>query len=114
MKHMALAIAGLIVLNCAVYAQETKSHKNHMDSAKVQQAMEVTADVYVCPMHKDVKSDMPGKCPKCKMDLVKKETAMLAAIKSMYTCPMHAEVKSDRQGKCPKCNMTLILEKKSK
>jgi len=28
--------------------------------------------VYICPMDKDVVSDKPGKCPKCGMDLVKK------------------------------------------
>lgn len=28
---------------------------------------------YVCPMHEDVTSDKPGKCPKCKMNLVRKE-----------------------------------------
>jgi hypothetical protein len=27
---------------------------------------------YVCPMHEDVKSKRPGKCPKCKMKLEKK------------------------------------------
>ena len=27
---------------------------------------------YVCPMHQDVKSKRPGKCPKCKMTLEKK------------------------------------------
>jgi len=27
---------------------------------------------YVCPMHLDVKSNKPGKCPKCGMNLVKK------------------------------------------
>lgn len=26
---------------------------------------------YECPMHPDVQSDKPGKCPKCEMDLVK-------------------------------------------
>lgn len=26
--------------------------------------------VYTCPMHPDVISDMPGKCPKCGMELV--------------------------------------------
>lgn len=25
--------------------------------------------VYVCPMHSEVKSDQPGKCPKCGMNL---------------------------------------------
>ncbi|MDP4267404.1 MAG: heavy metal-binding domain-containing protein [Bacteroidota bacterium] len=29
---------------------------------------------YTCPMHPEVVSDKPGKCPKCGMDLVKKET----------------------------------------
>jgi hypothetical protein len=24
---------------------------------------------YVCPMHEDVRSNKPGKCPKCKMKL---------------------------------------------
>ena len=28
---------------------------------------------YVCPMHPDVQSKKPGKCPKCKMKLVKKK-----------------------------------------
>ncbi len=28
--------------------------------------------VYVCPMHPEVQSSKPGKCPKCGMHLVKK------------------------------------------
>jgi Heavy metal binding domain len=28
--------------------------------------------VYTCPMHPEVQSDRPGKCPKCGMDLVVK------------------------------------------
>jgi len=28
---------------------------------------------YSCPMHPEVTSDKPGKCPKCGMDLVEKE-----------------------------------------
>ena len=28
---------------------------------------------YTCPMHNDVTSDKPGKCPKCGMDLVVKK-----------------------------------------
>lgn len=32
------------------------------------------AQTYVCPMHPEVKSAKPGKCPKCKMDLRKATT----------------------------------------
>lgn len=31
------------------------------------------APMYVCPMHKNVTSDKPGKCPKCKMKLKAKK-----------------------------------------
>ncbi len=38
--------------------------------------MEETKEVYTCPMHSEVNSDKPGKCPKCGMDLVlKKDTS---------------------------------------
>jgi hypothetical protein len=30
--------------------------------------------IYTCPMHPEVQSDHPGKCPKCGMDLVLKPT----------------------------------------
>lgn len=53
---------------------------------------------YTCPMHPEVTSDKPGKCPKCGMDLVKAK---------MYSCPMHPEVVSNKPGKCPKCGMDL-------
>lgn len=29
--------------------------------------------IYTCPMHSEVKSDKPGKCPKCGMDLIEKK-----------------------------------------
>lgn len=34
-----------------------------------------TPVVYSCPMHSEVKSKKPGKCPKCKMELVKQTTS---------------------------------------
>ena len=34
---------------------------------------EVQHGLYVCPMHPEVTSDKPGKCPKCGMTLVKKD-----------------------------------------
>jgi YHS domain-containing protein len=33
-------------------------------------------DVYACPMHPDVQSDQPGKCPKCGMTLEKRAMPM--------------------------------------
>ena len=69
---------------------------------------------YTCPMpeHSDVVMDKPGKCPKCGMDLVKKE--MPATTK--YVCPMpeHSDVVSDKPGKCPKCGMNLVPMKPDK
>lgn len=35
--------------------------------------MEETKEVYTCPMHPEVNSDKPGKCPTCGMDLVLKK-----------------------------------------
>jgi len=36
---------------------------------------------YTCTMHPEVISDTPGKCPKCGMDLVKKEDSKDSAMK---------------------------------
>jgi membrane fusion protein, copper/silver efflux system len=66
---------------------------------------EVKDGMYYCPMHPEVVSDIPSKCPKCGMNLVKKQ---VKAEMVVYTCPMHPEVISDTPSKCPKCGMNLI------
>lgn len=68
-----------------------------------------SASKYQCPMHPDVISDKPGKCPKCGMDLklIKREKQSQPAQKQ-YTCTMHPEVIKDAPGKCPKCGMDLV------
>ena len=59
--------------------------------------------VYACPMHPEVTSQEPGRCPKCGMKLL-----ATAAPAITYACPMHPEVTSDQPGHCPKCGMKLL------
>jgi CopA family copper-resistance protein len=94
---------------------------------------------YTCPMHPEIHSPKPGKCPKCGMNLVKEKTKTKpkATVKPKtttakpkttapqtpsdkpkteaaptYTCPMHPEVISDKPGNCPKCGMKLVIKER--
>jgi hypothetical protein len=92
-------------------------------------------NMYTCPMHGDVKSDKPGACPKCGMDLKMMEMKQDSIKMNMdhskmgmndskmgmdhskmnhdqmekvaFVCPMHPEVTSDKPGECSKCGMEL-------
>ena len=126
MKSFIAIITAFVVLSCSAMGQEMMSHKHHMDSTKVEKPMShkqhhdttttaKTVQQYTCPMHPEVITNKPGKCPKCGMTLVKKEAKKTMELKSdVYTCPMHSDVKSDKPGKCPKCGMNLIKVKKDK
>lgn len=63
--------------------------------------------VYVCPMHPDVQSKLPGKCQKCSMKLVATKASSLGS-DDFYVCPMHPDVISNQPGNCPKCKMKLV------
>ena len=58
------------------------------------------AAAYTCPMHPEVVSEEPGRCPSCGMKLM--------AMASTYMCPMHPEVVSEEPGRCPSCGMKLL------
>jgi FtsP/CotA-like multicopper oxidase with cupredoxin domain len=58
--------------------------------------------VYSCPMHPEVASDEPGRCPSCGMKLIAE------AAPTGYVCPMHPEVTSETADRCPRCGMKLL------
>lgn len=94
-----LMIAALTVFTLTVFAQENNREKAAMKKEKKAKAEKKT---YVCPMHPDVTTEKPGKCPGCKMSLREKE-------KVAYSCPMKCEGEKtyEKAGACPKCGMNL-------
>jgi len=91
---LASAAASLLVLAGFTFAQ---------DQSKQETAQEPI--IYICPMHPDVNSKLPGQCPKCNMKLVASKAGAGA---DFYICTMHPDVMSNQAGTCPKCNMKLV------
>ena len=49
------------------------------------------AQIYVCPMHPDVRQPGAGKCPKCGMDLLP-EVTRFAMLRHMTSNPLHLTI----------------------
>jgi hypothetical protein len=86
--------------NMEMKNSEVKEVSNIIDSSDI-------GPIYTCPMHPEVMQNYPGKCPKCKMTLEKKENQSAKIEGTVYTCPMHPEVIANYEGTCPLCKMKL-------
>ncbi len=64
-----------------------------------------TGEVYVCPMHLEIRQSGPGACSRCGMALEPETPSSLT--RTEYTCPMHPDVVQDGPGACPICGMAL-------
>jgi hypothetical protein len=81
MRINSALLAGVVVLSAAIAgcahnksSSDSMTPSSHDGSMSMAQptTMPSNAATYYCPMHADVVSNQPGKCPKCGMDLVRK------------------------------------------
>ena len=87
-------MAGLFVLAGFTFAQDPPRQETAQEPI-----------VYICPMHPDVNSKLPGQCHKCNMKLVASKAGAGA---DFSMCPMHPDVAANQAATCPKCNMKLV------
>ncbi len=93
MKQLML-LGWLLITQSIVFAQ----HEGHNMPAKQQPAK---TEIYTCPMHPEVQSDKPGKCPKCGMNLEKKKvkaTKVQPAPQKKAAMPMKKDTLPEKHG----------------
>ncbi|MBI5473561.1 MAG: hypothetical protein HY961_14575 [Ignavibacteriae bacterium] len=83
MKTPFVLVISLALLS-ASYAI-AQDHQHH--DAQTKKMQQESKEVYTCPMHPEVVSDKPGKCPKCGMKLVKKTAKQEMSPASMMGKP---------------------------
>ncbi|MDP4263676.1 MAG: heavy metal-binding domain-containing protein [Bacteroidota bacterium] len=105
MKKLIILAATFFITSPVIFAQGKAGKKDTT----------VHASYYTCPMHPDVVSSKPGKCPKCGMDLnLSTKEQMKLNVTKTYACPIHVDVTSNKPGKCPKCGKIMTLSPKEK
>lgn len=66
-------LSALIVLIIFISAISCNSPSGSQEGSQKAESISMqTAALYVCPMDTDIQSNKPGTCPKCGMDLEKK------------------------------------------
>lgn len=78
-----------------------KKHNEHKKDSTVSNTDLNGAVEYTCPMHPEVKSDKPGKCPKCGMSLV--ETKQKKETKKKVTLLLKKKMQAMAAGKYNCC-----------
>lgn len=80
MKKVMSMAAVILFSAVGVFAVSLPVNKVSADTAKTKKS-KIAKVQYTCTMHPEVLSDKPGKCPKCGMTLVKKQTTKKASEK---------------------------------
>lgn len=70
MKNLIL-IALFAVLSATIF----NACSNSTPKSSVTESSVAEKTIYTCTMHPEIRSDKPGKCPKCGMELVVMETS---------------------------------------
>ncbi|MEO6708397.1 MAG: heavy metal-binding domain-containing protein [Planctomycetota bacterium] len=71
MPLILIALTGVLA-GCQKAESTTNTDTNRPATPTQPAAEPAKAQVYTCPMHPEVISSTPGKCPQCDMDLVLK------------------------------------------
>ena len=106
---LVLIVTGIIlagyefpILSARILTTQSGNFDNPVNKEEKKDSSSET--IFTCPVHTEVFQTRAGKCPKCGMNLIEKNSA------EIYACPMHPEVVSDKPGICPKCGMNLLPE----
>lgn len=76
MKNTLKLTIGILALTLGILVVSCKSNTNKETTNANEQMEEMAEAQYTCPMHSEVVQNEPGKCPKCGMTLVVKDSNM--------------------------------------